>query len=283
MKNAQKNECPVNLVKQLQALECYGYTAKRTDPVLSFFSGAGGMDYGFVRAGFNAILAYDRERSAVDTYNANFPAAVARAEDLSRLTNRTILKLVDACGEAPRGVIGGPPCQGFSIGNTKASVDDPRFLAVRYSDLVSELNRVYDLDFFVFENVTGLKSCKHSERLTQIKERLDGAGFDVHEHQLDAQFFGVPQRRRRLFLVGINRSRHPGIKFIFPEGYGAIRTVRSAIDGLPDPVFRKGGMGEHDVPYHPNHWTMPPKSKHFEDQSFNGGRSFRRLDWERPS
>jgi DNA (cytosine-5)-methyltransferase 1 len=253
-------------------------------PVLSLFCGAGGLDYGFLRAGFNSVLAMDREESAVATYNANLPDCVARTADLSRSTNQTVLKLVEGSGCIPRGVIGGPPCQGFSLGNTKASIDDPRnLMALRYCDLIREVNKVYHLDFFVFENVIGLRSSKHNQRLCDIKDRLDRAGFDVYQHELDAQFFGVPQRRRRLFLVGINRMRHPGVIFTFPNGTQEVRTVRSAIEGLPDPVYRKWGMAEGDVPYHPNHWTMPPFSKRFADQTFNGGRSFRRLDWERPS
>jgi DNA (cytosine-5)-methyltransferase 1 len=257
---------------------------KEALPILSLFCGAGGMDYGFVRAGFTPLLAIDRDATAVATYNANFPGNAARTADLAQLSIDSVLKLFGKNGVAPRGVIGGPPCQGFSLGNTKATVDDPRnILATRYGDLIAEINHAVGIDFFVFENVIGLRSSKHHERLQHIKTRLDDAGFEVYQEELDAQFFGVPQRRRRLFLVGINKRRHPGCNFKFPKGSPKIKTVRDAIGGLPDPVYRKWGMCETDIPYHPNHWTMPPSSARFATQDFNAGRSFRRLDWEQPS
>lgn len=253
-------------------------------PVLSLFSGAGGMDYGFRQAGFLPVVAIDHNTAAAETFNANFANKAAYVGDLNSLSVTAIAKLISDTNQVPKGIIGGPPCQGFSLGNTLAKLDDPRnLLADRYAAIIGGLNKTIGIDFFVFENVLGLKSKKHEGHLQDIKSRFHQDGFDVHQQVLDARTFGLPQRRRRLFLVGINRKNHPKVEFQFPSGGQVRTTVRDAIHGLPDPVFRSNGMTEEDIPHHPNHWTSLPVSKRFVDQDFNGGRSFRRLEWNEPS
>lgn len=252
-------------------------------PVVSLFCGAGGLDYGFAKAGFTPVLAIDRDAAAIRTFNANFAGNVARAGDLSELSPTAVKRWL-ARRTPPRGVIGGPPCQGFSYGNTKASADDPRNqLAFRYCELLAALNTQSSIDFFVFENVLGLRSPKHRARLQEIIRRFKEAGFDVVQAELDAERFRVPQRRRRLFLVGINGDTFPGVSFAWPNGTEHLRTVRQAIGGLPDPILRTPGLTADAIPYHPNHWTMPPRSRRFAERDFNGGRSFRRLEWDQPS
>ena len=88
------------------------------------------------------------------------------------------------------------------------------------------------------------------------------------------------KRVAELFLVGINQRFAKLAEFRFPEGNRPQRTVRDAIGHLPDAVFREYGLKASDIPYHPNHWTMPPVSKRFRLQSFNKGRSFRKLEWD---
>lgn len=252
-------------------------------PVVSLFSGAGGLDYGFGRAGFMPVLAVDRDAAAVRTFNANFPGGVAQSGDLSELSPASIVKWLRPL-PPPRGVIGGPPCQGFSYGNTQARPDDPRNdLPFRYCQILAALNRRRPIDFFVFENVLGLRSPKHRDRLREIVRRFGEAGFNVAQAELDAERFRVPQRRRRLFLVGVNADTFSGVSFEWPNGTDEFRTVRQAIEGLPEPVLRTPGLMADDIPYHPNHWTMPPRSWRFVQHDFNGGRSFRRLQWDQPS
>lgn len=257
---------------------------KHRIPVLSVFSGAGGLDYGFSLAGFETVLAIDRDRAATDTFNENFGANVAVNGDLATITPNQILKWLAERDSSPRGIIGGPPCQGFSVGNTKAKLDDPRNeLPFRFCEILEALTRVHTIDFFVFENVLGLRAPKHRDRLAMIVQRFDDAGFQVSQAELNAVRFGVAQIRRRLFLVGINKSRHPQFTFDWPSGNGIVRTVRDAIGGLPRPSFRTAGMSPNDVTLHPNHWTSPPCSAKFESQQFGDGRSFRRLKWNQPS
>jgi DNA (cytosine-5)-methyltransferase 1 len=253
-------------------------------PVLSLFSGAGGLDYGFRQAGFQTVLAIDCNRAATATFNANFGEQVARTGDLSSLPPSQVVEWLCEQDAAPRGVIGGPPCQGFSVGNTKASPDDPRNdLPFRYCEILEELAKVYAIEFFVFENVLGLRSPKHRERLSEIVARFEKAGFRVSQAELNAVRFGVAQVRRRLFLIGVNHSRHSQLSFKWPTGNDKIRTVQNVIAGLPSPTFRHVGMLPRDIAYHPNHWTSPPCSAKFKSQQFGDGRSFRRLKWNEPS
>ena len=277
----------------LRQMSCFAYLIDLPEmsysqvtriPVLSLFSGAGGLDYGFSLAGFHTVLAIDHDRAAVATFNRNFRGNVARHEDLASLPPETIADWLNHLAVKPRGIIGGPPCQGFSVGNPAARSDDPRNqLAIRYCEILESLGRMFNIDFFVFENVLGLRSPRHRSRLAEITARLERAGFRVSQAEINAVRFGVAQNRRRLFLVGINRSIHADSEYLWPVGTSEIRTVRSVIHGLPEPAYRVHGMTPAEINYHPNHWTSAPCSSRFRTQDFGDGRSFRRLAWDEPS
>ncbi len=158
----------------------------------------------------------------------------------------------------------------------------------RYACILRVLNEKYDLDFFVFENVKGIKSQRHRKEYTTIKRLFTNAGFKLFEGELDAADFGVAQHRRRVFLVGFNKRKYPNIEFKFPLAETDVPlTVASKLKGLPQPVLYKRGTQKEDVIFHPNHWTMYPKSRKFKDGSLTKenkqGRSFRILHWDKPS
>jgi len=252
--------------------------------LLSLFCGAGGLDEGFRRAGFRTVLAIDNCGDAVRTFNHNAGIETAVTRDLAKLSPAEFLSLVPA-DSRPIGLIGGPPCQGFSRANVLADPNDPRnMLPYRYAALLKAATTAYGLHFFVFENVAGLLGQKHSRRLRQILLRLAGAGFNVFADDLDAQHFGVPQRRRRLFIVGLNKLLYPEVEFVFPQGTGDNeRTVKHAIGGLPSPAYFARDLSVSSIPHHPNHWTMRPKSRKFATGMSGGGRSFKRLKWDEVS
>ena len=144
------------------------------------------------------------------------------------------------------------------------------------------------MSFFVFENVPGLLGDKHKHRYEEFKLSFDDAGFKLYEDRLDAQHYGVPQQRERVFIVGINKTKHPGVKFEFPKREEHKFTVRDSIYGLEEPVHNDSGLDPHTFKVHPNHWCMVPRSKKFitkgaltEGQAW--GRSFRTLAWDEPS
>lgn len=260
-------------------------------PVVSLFSGAGGLDLGFVQSGFAPILALDKEPAACLTYVRNHPFVQVLKHDLSELPKGYILERIAELPipAKPVGVIGGPPCQAFSLSNRNGAVGDPRAdLPHSYAQILKELAQAFDLDFFLFENVLGLKHKRHAELFKVFKTLFASAGFKIFEGELDAQNFGVPQVRKRLFVLGLSRKRYPNIDFLFPESDGSpIRTVRDAIGNLAKPTFFERRTDSDSLPVHPNHWCMKPKSKKF----FNGylkegdikGRPFRVLKWEKPS
>jgi DNA (cytosine-5)-methyltransferase 1 len=164
-----------------------------------------------------------------------------------------------------------------------ADPKDPRnTLPFRYAELLKKANEKYQLHFFVFENVSDLTGPKHIKRFNRIVKKMENAGFNVFHSVLNASDFTVPQRRKRVFIVGLNRKLYPSLQFTFPKKSGEMRTVADAISGLPKPLFFKRGLTPADIPHHPNHWTMMPKSSKLK-KGMSSGRSFRRLKWNEVS
>lgn len=258
--------------------------------LISLFCGPGGLDLGFAQAGFQTRLAVDKDSAAVETHRYNHREAGALELDLTATTPEDIIRLWEerSPDAAPVGVIGGPPCQSFSYANTNQSEGDVRHsLPTRYAEILTGLNARYGLDFFVFENVPGLKYL-HSEKYLRFIEQFKSAGFRLFEGELEAWQFGVAQLRPRIFVVGINAAKHPSLSFDFPKPTcSKPRTVKEAIAGLPEPVFFSPQLDSDSFPVHPNHWTLNPKSRKFSDgtlaKSGKFGKSFAVLDWDKPS
>jgi len=262
-------------------------------PVLSLFCGCGGMDLNFEQAGFNPVLAIDIDQAAVETHGLNRakrPNSAIRA-DLAHVPPNEIASRLQ---KPVRGVIGGPPCQAFSASNVYKHPEDPRSqLPINYARIVKRLNLHGELDFFVFENVFGLRTSRHAEQLALFKALFGDAGFTLFEDELNAVDFEVPQHRRRVFIVGFNSERYGGIEFEFPTGNPDRRvTLREAIEDLPEPVFFERGLSAAEIKEQTgywNHWSLRPKSPKFANQ--NGelvpgdrrGRAFRVLHWDKPS
>ncbi|HZW13285.1 MAG TPA: DNA cytosine methyltransferase [Noviherbaspirillum sp.] len=258
--------------------------------LLSLFCGPGGLDEGFKQAGFETAVAFDIDRDCVNTFNKNHGngKTVAYKYDLRDVTPEVIY---DLAGKdfAPIGVVGGPPCQSFSVSNVFQSDDDPRHsLPSTYAQLLKKLNDKQPISFFLFENVPGLLGEKHRHRLERFKRQFREAGFKIYLETLNAKHFGVPQERERVFIVGINKKLHPKAEWKWPSPEERIKTVRETIEHLPEPVFNEKGLDPSTIPLHPNHWSMVPRSKKFttegallEGQAW--GRSFRTLKWDEPS
>ncbi|MEO0538164.1 MAG: DNA cytosine methyltransferase [Cyanobacteria bacterium P01_A01_bin.123] len=203
--------------------------------VLDIFSGAGGMSLGFQRAGCAILGGIDENKYAVETHHKNFPRCKLR------LPPQDIRKLLDlkSLGIKPGEIdilIGGPPCQVFSrvgLGKMKRDLnrniqeDHRNFL---YKEYVRFLNYYKPL-FFIMENVDNLA---HKKKLMgEIKDELIACGYRVDSKVLDASKFGVPQRRLRVFIVGVRED----LKWnpVFPkERHKKSLTVGEAIGDLPE-------------------------------------------------
>jgi len=256
-------------------------------PLLSLFCGAGGMDEGFRQGGFHTELAIDIDQECIRTFSLNHPRSKAHQYDVRDLTVEVLDRLAERRVE-PIGVIGGPPCQSFSVSNVYQLADDPRHrLPEVYASLFSALNRRSPISFFVFENVPGLLGKKHLARYEKFKDLSRKAGFRIYERVLDAKNYGVPQERPRVFVVGINEEHHPAAEWEWPLPENRVKTVRETIGNLAEPAFNGKGLNRESFPEHPNHWCLVPRSQKFENGALRQGemfgRSFRTLSWDKPS
>jgi len=259
-------------------------------PVLSLFSGAGGLDLGFQNAGFQPRLAIDINPAAVKTYQNNNHGTTAVAMDLSTTSPSDLADLWETCcpGVPPIGIIGGPPCQGYSPSNVHQTEDDPRRkLLFNYADTVTAFKDRFGIEFFVLENVPGLLHKRHCELFDEFVEQCDEAGFEVSDATLDAGTFGIAQHRERLVVVGINRQRYPFAEIHLSDGDLVPLNVSDVLRGLPEPAYCARDLETDSIPYHRNHVTMVPRSKKFTDGSLtrgnSGGLSFKVLAWDAPS
>lgn len=157
--------------------------------VVDLFCGCGGMSLGFQNAGFDIVAAYDNWQPAIDIYQKNFQHPIYK-KDLS--TEDIVPELREL---APDMIIGGPPCQDFSIAGKREFRGKRANLTLKFGQIVSEVLP----QWFVMENVYNIeKSPIFEEALTIFKS----AGYGVTKHVWDASYMGVPQMRRRYFVVG---------------------------------------------------------------------------------
>lgn len=196
---------------------------------IDLFAGAGGLSLGFEQAGFDIAAAVEIDPIHCATHEYNFPNSTVICASVVNVTGDEIRRRANL-GDADIDVVfGGAPCQGFSMIGKRA-LDDPRNqLVFHYVRLVSELQPKY----FVFENVRGLTLGKHAEFLNELIAALGSVGYDVLSpyQVLNAADYGVPQDRKRLFVIGARRGlRVPN----YPKPYEQRTTVWEAIGDLPD-------------------------------------------------
>lgn len=179
--------------------------------VVGLFSGCGGLDLGFKNAGFEIIWANDFMKEAVETYKKNIGAHIVLG-DITEIPSSVIPNDIDV-------LLGGFPCQGFSIANTKRSMKDERnFL---YKEMLRIINDKQP-KFFVAENVKGILSMQKGKVIEMIVNDFKELGYNVDYRVLKASEYGVPQHRERVFIIG-NRM---GLKNPYPEkSHGAEKGV----------------------------------------------------------
>jgi len=255
--------------------------------IVSLFSGAGGLDLGFQRADFPLSFAVDLSPAAIQTHRRNFEGAVSVAADLTELGAGGVLAHLDSILEPGEsiGVIGGPPCQGFSRANTGSAANDPRNrLPLLYLQIVEALQAKYTVEFVLFENVLGIRDAKHSVTFRGILAKFRDIGLTPNVNEYSALDYGVAQTRNRVIISGF-RNEEVARNFKPKKVEASDLTVRSVIGDLPDPAFFARGLEKSAIPHHENHWTMRPVSKRFSQPggADRAGRSFRRLEWDKPS
>ena len=235
--------------------------------VISLFSGAGGFDLGLVSAKHQIVWANDIFEDAADTYEQNIGPHVDR-RDIRDIPSPDIPN-ADL-------IVGGFPCQGFSVANWKRTVNDERnFL---YREMV-RIIREKKPKYFVAENVKGLASMEKGAVLEAIKSDFQGIGYQVRSEVLNAADYGVPQSRQRLFIVGVRQDIDFNISFPPPPthtspdiaklvGLKPWLTVGEALRDIPDPEQDHGLS---------NHTGSQYKLR------FNGYIGHRKVDPEKPA
>lgn len=168
--------------------------------IIDLFSGAGGMSLGFEKAGFHSILAIDKWNDAISTYNENRENKCGTTIDIHDFSNEKLIEISKT--HDVRGIIGGPPCQGFSLVGTRETNDPRNSLYMEYVRFVS----VIEPDFFVLENVPGLLSMEKGKYKDDIIARFSELGYNVNYNVLTASDYGVPQSRKRLFFIGLKQK-----------------------------------------------------------------------------
>ncbi len=191
--------------------------------IVSFFAGAGGLDLGFQKAGFNVIWANEYDKEIWETYEKNHPHTF--------LDKRSIVDIPSEDVPDCDGIIGGPPCQSWSEAGALRGIEDKR------GQLFFDFIRILEAKqpkFFLAENVSGMLLGRHSEALENIKQlfRKAGIGYELSFEMVNACDYNVPQDRKRVIFVGIRSDL--GFKFQFERPIFPKLTLMDTIFDLKD-------------------------------------------------
>lgn len=215
--------------------------------IVSLFAGAGGLDLGFKKAGFDIVWANEYDKEIWETYEKNHPETYLDTRSITRIEPNEI----PDCD----GIIGGPPCQSWSEAGALRGIDDNR--GQLFFDFIRILEAKQPL-FFLAENVSGMLLTRHKEAMDNIKNhfRQAGIGYELSVQLLNAKNFGVPQDRKRLFFVGIRKDI--GFKFSFPKGNNNYIYLKKAIGDLQETVLpaKEGNYTNGEKCLIPNHEYM---------------------------
>ena len=190
---------------------------KKKYKVVSLFSGIGGLDLGFEYAGFNVVWANDFDKYAVETYRANVGNQIVFGdiyEQKSNIPGHDIL-------------IGGFPCQPFSTLGSLRGFEDSRGTLFF---LIKQIIKDHYPKIVVLENVKNLINHNKGETFKRIIRELDGIGYETKFKILNSQDFGVPQRRNRVFIIAMRKTKFKSFDYSFPEGKELNITTKDILD-----------------------------------------------------
>lgn len=206
--------------------------------ILSLFSGCGGLDLGFEKAGFDIPIANEFDKNIWKTFEVNHPQTKLLKEDIRKIDAKTLPKDID-------GIIGGPPCQSWSeAGSLKGIEDDRGKLFFEYIRILKSVQP----KFFLAENVSGMLADRHSEAVKNIIKMFEECGYDVSLTLVNSKDYGVAQERKRVFYIGFRKDLN--IKFDFPKGSTEDDnnkiTLRDIIWDLQDSAVPAGEKNQHN-------------------------------------
>lgn len=224
--------------------------------IIDLFAGCGGLSLGFEMAGFNVSVAIEKDEWASETYKKNHPKTKVITEDITQILDLSTI-LPDKSTKI-HGIIGGPPCQGFSLSGNRDKNDPRNSLFMEFVRFV----KYFRPTFFVMENVTGILSMKTKNGTNVkdlIKNEFSKAGYNVEIYTLNAAEFGVPQSRIRVFFIGLKNTIIYDREKMEPKGFLFGDNQRTIIDAIMDLPQISAGEGAEEMPY-----TTRPFTKYQE-------------------
>ncbi len=189
--------------------------------IVSLFSGAGGLDLGFEKAGFQTVWANEYDKDIWETYEKNFPHTTLDRRSITKIASEEIPDAV--------GIIGGPPCQSWSEAGSLRGIEDHR--GQLFFEFIRILRDKKPL-FFLAENVSGMLAARHAAALENIKNLFEESGYALSFKLLNAHDYGVAQDRKRVFFVGYRKDLN--MKFEFPKPLKSKRFLKDIIWDLKE-------------------------------------------------
>ena len=224
--------------------------------IVSLFSGCGGLDLGFTKAGFELKYANDNDPAVWETFEKNHNISIDK---------RSLFDIKSSEIPPADGIIGGPPCQSWSLaGEMRGAKDERGQLFYEYIRVLKDKKP----GFFLAENVPGIISSTHLSEFNKIVKKFSSVGYEVTFELIDARNYGVPQERKRVIIVGLRKSLK--IRFVFPQPTHSRQgnktldeqktqkwlTFKDAIGDLPEPVHAQEKNKANDNLAIPNHEYM---------------------------
>jgi DNA (cytosine-5)-methyltransferase 1 len=209
------------------------------------FCGAGGLSLGLMKADFEIVYSFDNDKNCIETLknNRKYFSHEVKQVGVEDLLNGVLLKNISMTRGELDLLAGGPPCQGFSIQRTVGSdIDSRNDLVHKYGDLILEVFP----KVFLLENVASLGGKRGKVILSEFIQRMTESGYKCYQEVLNAQEYGVPQRRKRYIIIG-TRNDLGGV-FQWPKKSSKFVTVREVIGKLPPPP-----TDGKDHPHFPGH------------------------------
>jgi DNA (cytosine-5)-methyltransferase 1 len=203
----------------------------RALPVIDLFSGVGGLSLGAARAGFRVQAAVELDRQAFRAHSTNFPKTTHLRRSVARLTGTDLRRLAGIAKTQDFGLLGGPPCQGFSVIGRRDASDPRNRLLVHFFRIVAEARPL----FFLAENVPGVLAEKNDSVREAALRLVEARYFITGPLTLAANEYGAPTSRQRVFFIGVDRDRMERLDaslFQPPKGLEKV-VVRDALAGLP--------------------------------------------------
>ncbi|MBU0634369.1 MAG: DNA cytosine methyltransferase [Candidatus Omnitrophica bacterium] len=209
--------------------------------VVSLFSGCGGLDLGFERAGFSICWANEFDKTIWDTFMHNFPNVP--------LDKRSIVDIPSSEIPEAEGIIGGPPCQSWSEAGAMRGLNDARGkVFLEYIRIIKDKEPL----FFLAENVSGMLLPRHREAFNKILRMFNALKYNISWKLLNAKDYNVPQDRQRIIIVGYHKKM--GKSFEFPKPCSRLVTLKEAIGDLknakPAKMYNKTNGNSLDMPNH---------------------------------